>query len=362
MNGTERVTVNLSNLFLDKNNKVVILSIFRENPTTAFHLKSNIKVVYLLHAKYNINQGFVHRISLFIKAYQALFVYLKSVRWDDTSIIIGQSFFSNVLIWLSGKSKYAVACEHFKYELYPKFIRLVRNWIYQKFVKVVVLTDNDRKRYDKHLPVGQTVTIPNMCVVKQILRPNIDVKRLIAVGRLHYQKGFDLLINAMVPVVAKHPDWTLHIYGDGELKDELNSLIIRLNLVNNIFLEGITSNIYAEYLNSSIFVLSSRYEGFAMVLLEALCLGVPSVAFNCPEGAAEMLSYGGGLLVENGNVEELSKNLLMMIENRQLREKYSNNREKITAVYSEENIYKKWNNLFEAFVNRQNQSSSVYHL
>ena len=221
MNGTERVTVNLSNLFLDKNNKVVILSIFRENPTTAFHLKSNIKVVYLLHAKYNINQGFVHRISLFIKAYQALFVYLKSVRWDDTSIIIGQSFFSNVLIWLSGKSKYAVACEHFKYELYPKFIRLVRNWIYQKFVKVVVLTDNDRKRYDKHLPVGQTVTIPNMCVVKQILRPNIDVKRLIAVGRLHYQKGFDLLINAMVPVVAKHPDWTLHIYGDGDYAEEL---------------------------------------------------------------------------------------------------------------------------------------------
>lgn len=341
-NGTERVTVNLSNLFSEKGHDVTILSVFKEGKDNAFCLNDGVKIVYLSSSTYNINRGLVDRFFSALKSLRKLYVFLKkNIRYSPI-ILISQGFFCSFLLWLCGYSSKVIACEHFKYELYSRPFRLIRNLIYRNFAKVVVLTDKDRLRFQRHLPNGKVVTIPNMTVLNSTYLPNLDTKKIISVGRLHYQKGFDLLVKAMVPVIRKHPDWTLSIFGDGDLKENLNSLIVRLGLDKNVYLQGQSDNIYNEYQQSSIFVLSSRYEGFGMVLLEALCLGIPSVAFDCPEGPADLLSYGGGLLIENGNVDKLSEGILCMIENKQLRIDCSQNRYKVIEKYSSENIYKQW--------------------
>lgn len=101
-----------------------------------------------------------------------------------------------------------------------------------------------------------------MAIAKEDFKLDLTSKTIIAVGRLHPQKGFDILISAAKDVFDKYPDWHLNIFGEGELKDALQSQIQTLGLQRNIFLKGYTDNINGEFAKSAFFVLSSRYEGF----------------------------------------------------------------------------------------------------
>ena len=121
----------------------------------------------------------------------------------------------------------------------------------------------------------------------------------------------------MRTVIDKHNDWILNIWGIGDLHDELQNQIDSQHLQQHVFLKGFTRDIVSEYAKSSFFVLSSRYEGFPLALIEALSLGIPSVAFNCPSGCEELLANGGGILVEKENVIKLADAIVYMIEHPQ---------------------------------------------
>ena len=131
------------------------------------------------------------------------------------------------------------------------------------------------------------------------------------------------------------------------MKDALQSQIQTLGLQRNIFLKGYTDNINGEFAKSAFFVLSSRYEGFPMVLVEAMSLGMPSVAFDCPEGPAQLLAEGGGILVEKENISKLSEAMVYMIEHPDFRQKCSKHREFIKEHLSPKVIYEKWRYVFE---------------
>ena len=252
-----------------------------------------------------------------------------------------------MILWIAGKSRWAIGCEHFKYDLYPKPVRALRCIVYSHFRYIVTLTDKDKKRFAVHLSSNKLFTIPNMVVIDGEIEMDKNSHIIIAVGRLHRQKGFDFLIDAMKPVAKKYPDWKLYIFGEGELKEKLQCQIDRAKLSKNIFMKGFSHNIKSEFEKSSFFVLSSRYEGYPMVLLEAMSLGVPSVAFDCPEGPSELLSTGGGILVEKENVRKLSDAIIYMIEHPEFREKCMNHKEYIREHLSPEVIYKKWMELFK---------------
>ena len=249
-------------------------------------------------------------------------------------------------MWLVGKSKYVLGCEHFKYNLYPKLIRGLRCAIYSSFKKIIVLTEKDRLKFSEHLPDSKVITIPNMAVVNESFELNLQSKTIIAVGRLHPQKGFDLLISASKAVFSKHPDWTLNIFGEGELSEVLSDEIKKNDLGNFIFLKGYSNHLNEEFAQSAFFVLSSRYEGFPMVLVEALSIGMPSVAFDCPEGPAQLLAEGGGILVENGNIEKLADAMNYMIEHPEYRHECANYRNVIKKNLSPEVVYEKWLKVF----------------
>ena len=183
--------------------------------------------------------------------------------------------------------------------------------------RLVVLTDADKAAWEKAGCTNVTV-IPNPCAInsRKSKVESRKTKTVLAVGRLHEQKGFDLLLQAWKEVqrdnVQCTKDWTLRIVGEGPERTELEAQIKNLHL-QHVSLAGRTADIAEEYAAASLFVLSSRYEGLPLALIEAMWCGVPCVAFDCPQGPAELLADGRGWLVENGNVEKLTQQIIYAI-------------------------------------------------
>ena len=172
-------------------------------------------------------------------------------------------------------------------------------------------------------------------------------KRVIAAGRYTWQKGFDLLIDSWKIVNLKNPDWELHIYGSGN-NQFYQEFANKKGLGKVVTCHPATSNIIQEFQNSSIFVLSSRYEGFGLVLVEAMSCGLPCVSFACPCGPKDIITDGkNGYLVEPNNIEALAERICHLIEHEELRKEMGKEARKRAEDFTEEKIMKQWVDLFE---------------
>lgn len=176
--------------------------------------------------------------------------------------------------------------------------------------RLVVLTEADRQQWMK-AGCTNVVCIPNPCSLDGEKTPisTKKEKRVLAVGRLHREKGFDLLLQAWGRIEKAIPDYRLWIIGEGPQRDDLGHLIERMGL-HHVVLSGTTTEIAKEYAKASCFVLSSRYEGFSLALSEAMWSGLPCVAFDCPYGPRELIGDTRGWLVKAGDVEELAQQIV----------------------------------------------------
>lgn len=164
--------------------------------------------------------------------------------------------------------------------------------------------------------------IPNQIVLPHDLAPRRDGRTLAAVGRLVPQKGFDLLLPAFARVAAAHPDWKLVIWGEGPERGRLEALRAELGLEGRVEMPGVTGRAGAWIETTDVFVLSSRYEGWGIVLLEAMAAGLPVVSFDCDFGPADMITDGtDGLLVPNGDIEALAAALSRTLGDAELRQR-----------------------------------------
>jgi glycosyltransferase involved in cell wall biosynthesis len=191
-----------------------------------------------------------------------------------------------------------------------------------RFDAIVVLTGDDARDYRDELNGSATRVeqIPNALPELGGGTSALEEKAVVAAGRLTGQKGFDLLIRAFAQVVPERPDWELRIYGDGSQRAELERLIAELGLNGSVRLMGATSDIGEELARASVFALSSRFEGFGMVLVEAMSKGVPVVSFDCPRGPSEIVDDGvDGVLVPNGDVDALASALVELTGDEQRR-------------------------------------------
>lgn len=176
----------------------------------------------------------------------------------------------------------------------------------------VVLTDEDRLSWTE---LNNVITIPNPMSFTPTRISQQGHKRIIAVGRYVYEKGFDMLLEAWSRIEKQCPEWEMAFYGMGE-RAPYEDLATKLGIdKTRCHLNGSTEDIEKEYSESSLFVLSSRFEGFGMVIVEAMSCGLPVVSFACPCGPRYIINDGqDGLLVENGNVEQLSQSILSLIK------------------------------------------------
>lgn len=221
-----------------------------------------------------------------------------------------------------------------------------------KFDKFVVLTQEDKLLWGN---MPNIVVIPNFIPQMPSIASNIETKRVIAVGRISYQKGFDLLVKAWDLVNKELPSWNLDIFGKEEKIGEqrtLQELIDNLGLSDKIHLNAPVKNIGAEYCKSSIFVLSSRYEGLPMVILEALSYGLPVISFECECGPKDIINNTVGELVRNGDVKKLARVLIKNMKDfRGLKEKGANAKD-LAQNYTADNVMQKWVSLFQTLKNK----------
>jgi glycosyltransferase involved in cell wall biosynthesis len=213
---------------------------------------------------------------------------------------------------------------------------------------VTVLTEHDLADYRAALGGGVRVArIPNG-IPPVPDRPAVpEGKVLVAAGRLAPQKGFDLLIDAYAKVHARHPDWRLDIFGHGDLKPDLEARIAAHELTGAARLRGVTARLPEELSAAGMFVLSSRFEGLPMVLLEAMTLGVPAVAFDCPTGPAEIIENGrNGLLVPPQDTGALADGICELIERPELRARMRIAARESSARYSMPAVRDLWEELF----------------
>ncbi|MCH5172278.1 MAG: glycosyltransferase family 4 protein [Erysipelotrichales bacterium] len=215
----------------------------------------------------------------------------------------------------------------------------------KKYDKVIVLTKEDK--YTNWGKNKNVINIPNPITVLSSNLSTLSSGKFVAVGRLVDQKNFKSLIEAFRIALKSYPNWILEIYGEGILKDELQKQIITNKLSKNIFIRGNSLDHNAIYGNASAFVMTSIYEGFPLVLLEAMAYGLPVIAYECPCGPKDIIVDGfNGYLVPVNNELLMAKKIIQLMGNNDLRKIMGLNAKLKSEDYRIDNIIKQWLDLF----------------
>lgn len=214
--------------------------------------------------------------------------------------------------------------------------------------RIVFLTQTDVKLYsenEKESPEGVVCQIYNPSPIQTEAYMQHSSKKVLACGRLSYEKGFDLLLNTWKEVEQQNSDWELEIIGDGCQRQELEQQV-EDNRLQHVTISHFTNNIKEKYAEAGIFVLSSRYEGLGLVLLEAESMSLPMVSFNCKNGPAEIIQNGyNGYLAEAENSHDLAEKLLAVMKDDELREQMGRNAFKASRHFCTDNIIDQWEEL-----------------
>lgn len=211
--------------------------------------------------------------------------------------------------------------------------------------RLVVLTEQDRSAWTE---LDNVIAIPDPLSFSPKSISPLTRKRVVAVGRYSHEKGIDLLLEAWSHVEKHCSEWSLEIFGDGD-RTAYDDIINRLGIDHSrCHLNGRTADVENEYVNSSLFVSSSRFEGFGLAIVEAMACGLPVVSFDCPWGPRSIITNGkDGILVENGNVCKLSEAILELIGNEDKRRQIGNNAGLSVQRYDIGTLCEQWRNLFD---------------
>jgi glycosyltransferase involved in cell wall biosynthesis len=246
-----------------------------------------------------------------------------------------------------------VGQEHMNFHAHRRALAADLRRGYGRLDALAVLTEDDRRDYGTVLVSARTrvVRIPNAVADLSGEPSTVSEPVVVAAGRLTPQKGFDLLIAAFDRVAREAPGWTLRIFGSGVQRDELRALIEERGLTERVLLMGRTERLGEELSKASIFALSSRYEGFGMVIVEAMSKGVPVVSFDCPRGPSEIIHDGeDGLLVPNRDVEAFASALLRLIDDEPLRRRMGTAALQTASRYRQEIIGEEWERLLDGLL------------
>ena len=216
----------------------------------------------------------------------------------------------------------------------------------QRLDRFVVLTEKDKEAW---VELNNVCVIPNPLSFTSTRHSDLSEKRIIAVGRYCHEKGYDLLLKAWGIVQNRTKDWRLEIFGEGD-RTQYEEMVDTLNLDRHrCILNGRSSKIQDEFLNSSLSVCSSKFEGFGLVITEAMACGLPVVSFDCPWGPRAIISDGeDGILVENGNVDKLAETIVLMIQNPKQRKAMADKAIENVQRFRIDQIAGLWKSLFES--------------
>ena len=341
--GTERAVTNLSNMLVKYGEyNVTILSCFSsENNNPYYELEDKVNIVHYNFSKDSLVNRFSSYINIIGKTN-------KIIKEKSIDILLGTTHAFNCLMICMSRKVKKVACEHMSYEACPLISKKIRKFCYPRLSAIVLLTNADAKHY-KFIEQSKLFVIPNSLSFIADEPAKLENKRIIAVGRLTEQKGFDILMSIAQIIKDEIPDWHIDIFGDGEDKSKLLELISEKKLESFVTINPPTKNIKEELLSSSLFVMTSRWEGLTMILLEAKACGLPIVSFDCPEGPADVIrDCEDGFLIECGDISALSEKIILLGKNQELRKQFGMMAKQSSNKYTASSIFIKWNDLFNS--------------
>lgn len=238
--------------------------------------------------------------------------------------------------------------EHVWSKLKMKFKLFIKEFGAKKYTRFVALSDESLKEW--RITNGVVITNP-LCDFPKKLSDQSS-KKVIAVGRHAYEKGFDNLLKIWKKVVEDYPDWVLEIYGKSDEKFELRKLANNLNLTENIVFHEPVQNINDKYSEASFYLMTSRFEGFGMVLIEAMAAGLPCVAYDCPCGPRNIIdNEKNGFLIQNNNEKDYINAVKTLIEDKELRIRMGETAKSVISEYNLDEIMQSWNQFFREIKN-----------
>lgn len=342
--GTEKVLSLIANE-LSNQYEVEIISLFKTEDKPNFNFSNKIKVLNIYE------QAGIDIVKQYFKVKLHLKTVLRNYQTDNF-VVVGMRYFS--LVDFMGKKTKLVAWEH-----YNSYISKIGSlaWfgrIDAKFKadKIIVLTEKDRKNNIKMFKTNpeKIVQIYNPIEYRKTEKEyDIHSKCIVSSGRFNHQKGYDMLVEIAEKVLKKHSDWEWHIYGDGEEKEKIMKLIHEKNLERNVILKGFSKNMNEDYRKYAFFALTSRFEGFAMVNIEAHYAQLPIVAFNCNCGPDEIIQDDvNGFLIDCFDIEAFADKVNYLIEHPEERKKMSEHTNLDKEKLKMENIMKEWEKIIES--------------
>lgn len=363
--GMERVLVNKANYWVDKYGyEVIIITLCQDGKPSFYPLNNKVKLI-------DLNIHFNHGSSVFskIKYHQQKRGYRKKLEnillQEKANIVVSmygpeKSFLPKIKdgskkILEFHMSRYylqKISNTSNKLSQFISYILQLREqYKIKAFDRFIVLTEEDSTDWKdmKNIHV-----ITNSLSFKPEFASPLTCKRVICIGALNEEhKNFHAIISAWKFIHDKFRDWELTIIGKGEDYDYLIEQIRHSELEECIKILPPTPNIQEEYMNSSIYVMTSHYEGLPMVLLEAESFGLPLVAFACKCGPREIIKDGyNGFLIENENIEQLAERICLLIQDEKLRKQIGKNAAIDSERFSEERIMSQWNELFLNLLNK----------
>lgn len=238
--------------------------------------------------------------------------------------------------------------KNFFFKYLTKYFRWSMDCQIKKLDALVVLTEQQISDWPMEVP---KYAIPNALPFYPDVVSTCENKRAIIVGRYTEAKGYDYMIDAWRIVHQKHPDWTIHTFAMGEEEEQVRAKIQSYGLQDTIIMNPPTDDIMSEYLKSSICVVSSVFEGFSMVLIEAMACGLPCVSFDCPYGPRNIIKDGeDGYLIDYLNTQALADGICKLIEDEDLRKKMGSKGRTNVLRFSREHVMQQWVDLFDSLL------------
>ena len=363
MGGTIRTTLNVA-AHLAQRHDVEIVSVLRRRTRPFFPFPPGVQVTQLDDLEHG-------RAALWragrrllvghpsVLTHEQDYAYAASSLWTDLllllrlrrarGIVIATRPSLNLIVARHAPSRVVtIGQEHMHFHSHRDRLAEAIRRDYPRLDVLTVLSRADLEDYRTRLgPHGpRVVRIPNAVEPSPDGRSERTAPLVVAAGRLTRQKGFDLLIRAFEKVAAERPSWRLRIYGDGRKRQDLQDQIEAAGLLGVVELAGSTDQLGAELSKGTIFVLSSRFEGFGMVLIEAMSKGLAVVSFDCPQGPGEIITDGeDGILVPPGDVDGLAAAIVRLIDDEQQRHRLGTKALSTAAQYDLAVIGRQWDEL-----------------
>ncbi|MCR4649826.1 MAG: glycosyltransferase family 4 protein [Lachnospiraceae bacterium] len=343
--GTERVLSIVSSQLSRRGHEVIIVSMCGECKSH-YPLDENIRLIFM-QAK-----GFAKGITANLSKLGKIIEEEKPDFWIDVDIILG---LYTGLVRKKHRGMKWISWEHFNYytvfPYYKKLRAYTRKMVCKKSDCLVVLSKEDEGYYRANEKIRhKLISIHNPSPYEICIPKGNKKKIILAAGRLLKIKGYDMLAEAWGLICEKYPDWNLVIAGEGEERENIENIIQEKN-IKNISLPGFVENMPEMYKESSMFVLSSRNEGFVMVLLEAMSFGLPCVGFGCKAGVKEIIADGEtGYIAEPENISDLAAKMELLINDEEIRDQMSQKAIESVKRFDINVITDQWEDLFKSLV------------